>query len=714
MLRSRSPFRSLRLPFAVLVAAALALPVAAKGPAFWTVATSADLLQGTSEGVFVSLGGVLTPGPALTNRLTTTPAQIWSLARAADGTLWAGTGSDGRVVRLRPGQATEETVYDTPEANVFAVAVSGPRVYAASSPDGKVYVIEGNTPARVFFDPSETYIWALAVDRTGHLWVGAGNPAVIYRVAADGTSQVVARPPATHVVSLALDGSGRMLAGTESPGRLYRFDENDRPFVLLDTGLAELRSMIATSDNTIFAAGVAKADEASGNETTSVAVTLAATTTKGTAAASSSGPTRRSVIYRIDPTGTWEEIWETADLVYDLAPRAGGGVLLATGPDGRLYEITSDLDVRLFTGVDARQITRFASSGTDVAAFATANPGRVMAVGPGVQTPARYLSRVLDTKSPSTWGAIRWDGTPGVELSTRSGNTEQPDDSWSDWSPAYRQAAGEPVTSPTARFVQWRAVLTRADATPSPSLSSVTLAYLPRNTRPVVSSITLYPPGVVFQRPFVNDDSAIAGLDDLSIEARRPAGEEPPAAPALNRRMTQKGLQTMAWKGEDADGDLLTYAVHYRRDGSETWHLLREGISGTIFVWDTSAVPDGRYFVRVRATDAASNAEDRALLGARESTPIEVDNTPPVLDITVTNPSSLQVVARDAHSPIAQLEYAVRGGAWQTVHPDDGLADAREEHYTLTLPAGVTAADVVIRVTDQAQNVTSRQATPAP
>jgi sugar lactone lactonase YvrE len=696
----------------VLLFIATSLPSAASGPAFWTVATAADLLKGTSDGVYVSLSGVVTPGPALTNRLTTTPAQIWSVARAQDGAVWAGTGGDGRVIRLRPGQATEETVFDAPEANIFAIAVSGSRTYAASSPEGKVYVIEGDAPARVFFDPTETYIWALAVDRTGRLWVGAGNPGVIYRLAADGTSQIVSRPPATHVVSLALDGNGRMMAGTESPGRLYRFNENDQPFVLLDTGLAELRAMTVAPGNVTYAAGIAKGEEtATAGEATSTAATLAATATTGAAPATGSAPARRSVVFRIDATGSWEEVWTTPDLVYDLAAQADGGVLVASGPEGRLYRISPDLDVSLFSGVDARQVTRFAATGTEVAAFATANPGRVVAIGTGGQSPARYLSSVLDTKSVASWGILRWDGTAGVELFTRSGNTERPDESWSEWAGPYRQSGGEAVTSPTARFVQWRAVFTRSDAAPSPSLSAVTLAYLPRNNRPVVSSITLYPSGVVFQRPFVNDESAIAGLDDIAVEARRPTGEEPPTPPALNRRMMQKGLQTIAWKGEDPDGDQLMYAVQHRRDGESVWRDLRTGLTGTIFVWDTSAVTDGRYFLRVRASDAASNAGDRALVGSRESDPIDVDNTPPTLEITPPSGTQpLNVIARDARSAITRLEFSVRGGEWQAVYPVDGLADSPEERYAITLPSGVTAADIMVRVTDRLQNVSSRPA----
>src|SRR5689334_18796760 len=174
------------LTFSVLLTAAAATTLVASGPTFWTTATAADFLKGTSEGVFVNLNGVVTAGPQLTNRLTSTPAQVWSAVETADGTLWAGTGADGRVIRLRTGQP-EQTVFDSNENNVFALAVSGTRVYAATGPDGQVYAIDGDT-ARPFFDPAEKYIWALAVDGNGRLWVGAGNPAVIYRVDANGTS----------------------------------------------------------------------------------------------------------------------------------------------------------------------------------------------------------------------------------------------------------------------------------------------------------------------------------------------------------------------------------------------------------------------------------------------------------------------------------------------------------------------------------------------
>lgn len=695
------------------IVAALTSVLPASGPTFWTVATAAEFLRGTSDGVYVTLGGVLTAGPQATNRLSTAPAQIWSIVSTPDGTVWAGTGGDGRVIRLRPGQA-EETVFDSLENHVFAIAVAGARVYAATSPDGRVYVIE-NGAARPFFDPPEKYIWALSVDALGRLWVGAGSPAVIHRVDAAGAGAVLYRPPASHVVTFGRDIDGRMLAGTESPGRLYRFDATDRPFVMLDSGLTELRAISSDRNGVIFAAGVARDDASPAGETASVSVSLAPDPPAEGASTGAAATARRSVLFRIDPNGTWEDIWSTADVIFDVAAQNDGGVLVATGNEGRLYKIDRGRDVFLLTGVDARQITRFSASEStgSLSYFATANPGRVIAVGTGVQSSATYYSSVRDTRSVATWGLMRWETTAPVALFTRSGNTEVPDDSWSEWSGPLTRPQGELIMSPPARFLQWKATFTARPGAPPAELTAVTVAYLARNSRPVVSAITVYPPGVVFQRPYVSDDAAIAGLDEAIADSRRPPGDTGPPPPTPQRRMFQKGLQTVTWRGEDADADRLIYSLQYRREGDQTWRELKSNVADTIFVWDTTVVADGRYVIRVRASDFPSNANDRALAGERESDPIDVDNTPASLTAQIVRrPSGARLLVNvvDARSPILKVEYSLAGGPWQLVYPADGLADAPEERYEIPLSNDTDASRIVIRVTDLLQNVMSQPA----
>jgi hypothetical protein len=382
--------------------------------------------------------------------------------------------------------------------------------------------------------------------------------------------------------------------------------------------------------------------------------------------------------------------------------------MVATGPEGRLYRVTrsasAGVSVVLVNTADAKQVTRLAVDGTRVLGV-TANPGRVIAIGSAPSAAPSYISAVRDAKTLAQWGTIRWEGTGTVALQTRSGNTEMPDDSWSPWTTPSPQATGLAIQSPSARFLQWRATLTAG--TNAPTLTSVTAAYLPRNLRPVVSEITVHPPGVVFQRPFSSEEGAIAGLDDAVADARRPPGGDPASgAPSLGRRMFQRGLQTIAWKAEDPDTDRLQFTVHYRREGDAAWRILREHLTDPLFVWDTTSVPDGRYLTRVSATDALSNTPDRVLSGDRDSDPIDVDNTPPVIVITIAG-TRVTVRVTDGHSGVHRVDYSLGGQTWQTLRPMDGLADSRDEQFEITLPAATDASRLVVRAVDVLQNVTS-------
>jgi hypothetical protein len=348
--------------------------------------------------------------------------------------------------------------------------------------------------------------------------------------------------------------------------------------------------------------------------------------------------------------------------------------------------------------------------------LAVSNPGKLFALS---ATPAKrgtYESDVRDAGTVASWGVIRWRATGKVEISSRSGNTATPDETWSAWSKSYSTADGEQITSPNSRYLQWRAVLS-TDGPSTPVLTSVTAAYLPRNLRPEVASITVHPPGAVFQRPFSTGDMEIAGFDDNTSDGRPPTqtqagpGGPPsgPPTPPLGRRLYQKGLQTIVWKAEDGNGDRLQYDVSYRREGDTTWRPLKRGIWDPIFVWDTTSVPDGTYLVRISASDAPSNAPATALTGEMESISFDVDNTPPRVD---THPvaragsrASITFVVRDDQSAIQRVEYSLDASRWRIVYPKDGIPDSRREEFEIALDDSEAGRSVIIRAMDAMNNI---------
>jgi hypothetical protein len=302
-----------------------------------------------------------------------------------------------------------------------------------------------------------------------------------------------------------------------------------------------------------------------------------------------------------------------------------------------------------------------------------------------------------------------------VEISTRSGNTRTPDETWSAWSDTYRDATGSGITSPRARYLQWRAALT-GNAGQSPVMTSVTAAYLPRNLRPSVTSITINPPGTVFQRPFPTGDPGIAGFEGDTPDrrfAQLTGAVAPGSTPTLGRRDYQRGLLTFVWRAEDDNRDDLLYEVQYRREGDAAWKPLRDRLTDPIFVWDTTSVPNGRYVLRIIASDAPSNSPDTMLTGTRETTAFDIDNTPPTIVVSNSRRDGARTVltftVRDEDSSVQKVEYSLDGTQWQTVYPRDGIADSRVEQFELTLEGEMATRGVIIRAADALNNVASER-----
>ena len=82
-----------------------------------------------------------------------------------------------------------------------------------------------------------------------------------------------------------------------------------------------------------------------------------------------------------------------------------------------------------------------------------------------------------------------WRGdSKGLSFRTRTGNSLRPDATWSDWSAPATGVDSVLITSPNARYIQWRAEFASAGGA-APVLDSVSIAYLPQNTPPVVRTI---------------------------------------------------------------------------------------------------------------------------------------------------------------------------------------------------------------------------------
>jgi sugar lactone lactonase YvrE len=726
--------------FAVIAAAALlAVSTLSAAPGFWQAATQADFLRGEVDQLSIDEHGRLTLGPELTRLHDAAAPFIWTMVPGADGVWFLGTGNDGKVIKVdRNGQGS--VFYDSTELEVHALAPApNGGLYVGTSPDGRIYRVDAKGQATTFFDPDDKYIWSLAVDRDGTVFAGTGDKGTVYKISPDGKGQKFFASKTAHAISLAFDQNRQLLVGTGAPGRVFRVDSAGKGFLLLDTTYQEIHAIRVDPKGVIYAAAQSGRAQGGGDTLAEPAVTPPPVTPSipnvsteitsitvvgvdtsagpGGSASADRRSTMTGAVYRVQPDGLWDELWSAKeDAPYDVAIEADGSLLVATGAKGKLFRLSGDpVNAVLLTRVPAQQATMIGRVG-DRTVVATANPGLLMSIAPTRATRGTFESDVKDAKLVSTWGVVAWRATAPagskVEILTRSGNTRTPDEAWSDWSAPYANADGSQITSPKARYLQWRAVLT-GTATSAPVLTSMSSAYLPRNIRPQVASITVHPPGVVFQKPFSSGETEIAGLDDDAQDKHAANVSGGAGAPQLGRRSFQRGLQTFQWKADDDNNDELSYDVFYRREGDTAWRALKSDLRDTLLVWDTSSVPNGTYVLKVLASDRKANPADLALGGELESSSFEIDNVAPAIQVGATRRDGTRFIVnadvRDTDSAIVRVEYSLDAQRWQPAFPRDGILDGRLEAFEIRLEADAAGRTLVIRATDALGNVGTGQ-----
>ena len=462
------------------------LTVEAGQPVVWETSGRTELLRGDSRGVSITDTGVLMLAPKLNEVYNTQQTYVWSSAVDSQGNVYLGTGHDGKIFKVSSA-GSGSLLYDAAELDVTAIAIARDgAIYAGTSPDGKVYRITPDGKADVYFDPGDKYIWSLAVMTDGSLAVGTGDSGKLYRVRAanaNPASSLLVSTNQTHVISLAVTPQGDLIAGTDSGGLVLRISPEGKTFALFDTQLREIHALAPAADGSIYALAlsdaaatarppstpaVAQPQTTEGGGTPTTSVTITAIDESGAPISGQTGQTRsrsdvstaRSAVFRILPDGATDVVWSSATVTaFAIAPALQpGSVLIGTADKGRIYSVTNDGRDTLLLQSPEGQISSLLVRNDQVYA-ASSNQGKLFRFGNELVTEGTFESPVRDAKLTASWGRVWWRGTGSVEVQTRSGNGERPDATWSECSPAYRNPDGNQISSPRARFIQWRATV---------------------------------------------------------------------------------------------------------------------------------------------------------------------------------------------------------------------------------------------------------------
>jgi WD40 repeat protein len=787
MLKPRSPLTSTfcaarhgRYFAALLLVVACAYIVRAEHTRHWRVTTYDEFLKGTAHGVAVRSDGRLELAPKFSLLADADASYLWSLRTDAKGVLYAAGGSPAKVFRFdaagQPGSvAKPATVFESSDLSAQAIAFDPEgNLYVGTSPDGKVYRVSASGEKSVFFDPKTKYIWDLAFAPDGTLYVATGDKGEIFAVNPSGKGELFYSSDEAHIRVLAFDSAGNLIAGTEPSGRVLRVSRRSEKssrenksgkssvassagapaegFVLYETSKREVTALAVAPDGTIYVSAIGERQRNTAPTPSAIITNAQGTTTitAGQTAASSQSasqtvfvafpPVLTSSIYRLSPAGVPDELWSSREeIVYSLGLSADGRLLAGTGNNGSLLSIDSHGVYAQLAKADSAQITGISRSKDGHVFVCTANPGKVLSVGPGYEEEGTYESRSYDAQIFSQWGRLEWfsprandtktssrDAEPRVEFFARSGNTEDPGREWSRWFGPYTHS-GAAVEIPPARFAQWKAVI--HGGRPGDGVDWASLAYLPHNVAPVIDGIALQDPGVR-----ANATTIISGGQPANVTLKMPpapntsgviilqSGTSPKFEPPP-QGVQQKGWASVLWSAHDDNDDDLRYAVYYRGENEQDWKLLKDKLEQKFYSWDTTSFADGAYYLKIVASDATSNPSGAALTAERLSERFEVDNTPPLIEhlaaaATAAHGDSLskatavvKFTARDAATSVERAQYSVDGGDWVLVSPAGNISDAPEEKYEFRV-GDLSAGEhtIAVRAYDRFENVGSGKA----
>lgn len=670
-------------PLLGLLGLLFAGPAQAVGTRSFVLDSADSLSGGKLEGTAVESTGVVLRGVQSERTALEGVSVARCILTQKDGTTLIGTATDGKIYRFDGKQVSPFA--ETGQLMVTALA-QGPKgeVLAATLPNGLVFRIDEKGKASVFATlPGAEHVWALVVDKKrGAVYAATGPEGKIFRINSAGKVAVHLDTEAEHVMALAIDARGTLYAGTSDEALLLRVPAPNKAEVVYDFEGNEVTS-IAIRDGVLAVAANHFPKPKANRKPPQVPAIKASTDSSDSDDKAGSNNNNRpnqlptpskpgkGQLWRIEASGRARTVFDSPKgHITAVEFASDGAIFAAIGHDGQVYRVREDGEESLWIDVDERQVLALDLTGPHPR-FATGDGAALYTVKSDAKNEGFWLSKPLDAVFQARWGELSFRGTGKLTFQTRSGNTEKPDDSWSEWSSPLTHAG--PIRSAPGRFLQLRAKLERDAA-----LFAVMAHYLPRNQPPTITSVSAAPK----------------------------TGPKPRKGNAPDPKPTSE--YQVKWTAANPDGDSLRYRVWYKPETAQRFRpLLHEDqvLTDSHLDWDTDNVPDGFYVLRVEASDELDNPDGRQETHVRVSEPVLIDNHAPEFSELKVAGGRLTGSVRDAQGPLRELRYRIDQDNWKPLYPVDDMLDTNEERFTLTLPQLPAGPHVIaVRAVDARHN----------
>lgn len=657
-------------------------PAQAVGTRRFVLEQAGDFRGGDLDGAAVSSRGSVRAGLDVGRIAVDAAAVIWCALARPDGSVLLGTGNEGKLLELR--DARIRTVAETEGLVITSLVEAWGTVVFSTMPQGKLWKLQQGKVTPFVTLPGVEHVWQLAYDKKAEvLHVATGAEGKLLRVDRTGHSTVELDVPEPHLLSVAVAPDGTLLAGSSDKAKLYRVTAPGQASVLFDFGQTEVRAIAVASNGDVFAI----ANNVS-TARTPRRPTGSDSDTSSSSSSSSSSSRGKGTLVRVTAAGVAETLLEEdSEQFVSLALDRRGQPFVGTGREGRVFTVDERRSSAVIADVQERQVTVLMPEGP-AAYVMGSDPATIHPILATGKAEVSWTSKVFDAGLRASFGRMAWESSGPVELSTRTGNTAQPDDTWSDWS----QPLGSPgpVASPAGRFIQVRARFGDGSSV----LTRVEIPFVTDNQRAILTRV----------------GATLSGVDSATGVGIVASG-----APISSRSNPELNLE---WSVDNPDKDTLRYRLYYRMASTKDWYELlppTEVLTRTSYKWDTSTLPEGRYRVRVVATDELSNSPQSVTRDEMESGLVLVDNTPPVIQALQRVGMRVRGKVVDGVGPIQRIEVTMAGRTeWFPLAPTDRIFDESTETFdvdmTSVLPPGRYL--LTLRAYDAANNVVVRSLPP--
>lgn len=525
-------------------------------------------------------------------------------------------------------------------------------VYILTGERGAIYMLEfvKNEP---MFILEEGYVWDIFKIKNKYFII-TGNPARVYEIQKNTLRKVFESYNEKHFLVVLPYGDG-VFIGSSGTGTIYYFDGvSVKPFVSLrDSEITDIKKygddLIVSTYNITPSQPQQSSQQDSKASTSSPQSVLRNT---------------QGNVYRIDTKTKRVELLFSELGITSL--EVVGDRIFSTTIDGKLieysipegvtkYSLYNKNFLKLFRFKDTMFISSANPSGLDVVLLSQSNFYGVL------ETKEIEVGNVL------SWGRLKYDGSipkdAKITFYLKGGNTQKEDDSWSDW-----VEVKEFINLDRFQYVKIRVEMSSKNYKDLPVLRSVSLLYTPRNSRPSVSSFS------VFHKD-----------DNINFE----------------------------WKSSDPDNDKLSFDIFARNFNETTWQKLnRNSISDTRFSVNKYLLGDGVFSFALVSSDAPSNPKGLELSTTNYVDNFVIDLVPPQLDrqtLRVSKSGNLVIEFRvsDNHS-LKEVLYSVDGVEWEYVLPVDNVVDSPFENFKIEIPSKDVRV-ILIRIQDDFGNTTTER-----